>query len=168
MFYLSKHEQVALLLLIALLLSGAGVLTYQHGVQAGRARAPKPLFTEAKPAVTPLPAAATVPTEEIARESAPEAPGPEPVAAVTPVPRPRAVLPAKPAAGPHVISLSRATAEDLEALPGIGPVLAGRILQSRERLKKETGHGFASVDELLNVPGIGPKRLAAIRDQVVP
>jgi competence protein ComEA len=67
-----------------------------------------------------------------------------------------------------VISLSRATAEDLEALPGIGPVLAGRIVQYRDRLKKESGRGFASVDELLNVPGIGPKRLAAIRDQVVP
>ena len=45
MFYLSKYEQVALSLLVALLLCGAGVLTYQHGVQAGRARAPEPLFT---------------------------------------------------------------------------------------------------------------------------
>ena len=168
MFYLSKHEQVALFLLVALLLSGAGVLTYQRGVQAGRARSPEPLFTEAKSAATPLPAAATAPTEEMARVPDSDYPPPVPNPVARPSAHPRVALPEKEAAGPRVISLSRATAEDLEALPGIGPVLAGRIVQYRDRLKKESGRGFASVDELLNVPGIGPKRLAAIRDQVVP
>jgi len=167
-FYLSKAEQVALFLLVALLLCGAGVLTYQHGVQAGRARAPEPLFNEAPsagPAPSPIEAIAP---DQVAPGPTPQAPEPEPVAAVTPVPRPRTAHSEKAGAGPRVISLSRATAEDLEALPGIGPVLAGRIVQYRDRLKKGTGHGFASVDELLNVPGIGAKRLAAIRDQVVP
>jgi competence protein ComEA len=64
-------------------------------------------------------------------------------------------------AGP--LSLSSATAEDLEALDGIGPTLAARIVEWR------TAHGgYASVDQLLDVPGIGPARLDALRADVVP
>lgn len=60
-------------------------------------------------------------------------------------------------------SLSSATAEQLDALPGIGPVLAARIVQWR------TAHGpFRSVDALAEVPGIGPAVLANIRDAVTP
>jgi competence protein ComEA len=66
-----------------------------------------------------------------------------------------------PAAGP--LSLSRATAEQLEGLDGIGPTLAARIIEWR------TAHGgFASVDQLTEVQGIGPARLDAIRPHVVP
>jgi comEA protein len=62
----------------------------------------------------------------------------------------------------QVLDINQATAEQLEALPGIGPVIAHRIVDYREK------HGlFKSVDELLNVNGIGPKRLAAIKDFVV-
>jgi len=62
----------------------------------------------------------------------------------------------------QVLDVNQATAEQLEALPGIGPVIARRIVDYREK------HGlFKSVDELLNVNGIGPKRLAAIKDFVV-
>ena len=61
------------------------------------------------------------------------------------------------------LSLSSATAEDLEALDGIGPTLAERIVEWR------TAHGgLASVDQLLDVPGIGPARLDALRPDVVP
>ena len=61
------------------------------------------------------------------------------------------------------LSLSSATAEDLEALDGIGPTLAERIVEWR------TAHGgLASVDQLLDVPGIGPARLDALRADVVP
>jgi competence protein ComEA len=61
------------------------------------------------------------------------------------------------------LSLSSATAEDLEALDGIGPTLAQRIVEWR------TAHGgLASVDQLLDVPGIGPARLDALRADVVP
>jgi competence protein ComEA len=68
---------------------------------------------------------------------------------------------ASPAAGP--LSLSRATAEQLDGLDGIGPTLAGRIVEWRTR-----HGGFASVDQLLEVQGIGPTRLEALRAQVVP
>jgi competence protein ComEA len=61
------------------------------------------------------------------------------------------------------ISLSSATAEDLETLDGIGPTLAARIVEWRR-----THGGFASVDQLLDVPGIGPARLDAIRSRVTP
>lgn len=52
-------------------------------------------------------------------------------------------------AGP--INLNTATVEQLDTLPGVGPVIAGRIIQWRTR------HGrFTSVDELREVEGIGP------------
>lgn len=64
-------------------------------------------------------------------------------------------------AGP--ISLSAATAEQLDTLPGIGPVTAQKIVQYR------TQHGaFHAVDELDAIPGIGPARLAELQGLVVP
>ncbi len=66
------------------------------------------------------------------------------------------------------ISLNQATAEELQSLPGIGPVYAGRIIAYREKKLKEQGSGFQSTDELLNVAGIGPRRFAAVRDLVAP
>jgi competence protein ComEA len=61
------------------------------------------------------------------------------------------------------VSLSTATAEQLDALPGIGPVTAQKILDYR------TKHGaFHSVDELDAISGIGPAKLDQLRDLVVP
>jgi competence protein ComEA len=59
------------------------------------------------------------------------------------------------------IDLNTATLEQLDTLPGVGPATAQKILAYR------TEHGgFRSVDELAQVPGIGPKKLAALREQV--
>ncbi len=56
------------------------------------------------------------------------------------------------------IDLNRATAEELTALPGVGPVLAGAIVAYRDE------HGpFSSVDELLLVSGFGSGTLSALR-----
>lgn len=64
--------------------------------------------------------------------------------------------------GDGKVHLNRATAEDLETLPGVGPVLAERIVEYREQ------HGpFTTVEDLLDVPGIGEAKLAVLRDQVV-
>lgn len=59
------------------------------------------------------------------------------------------------------VNLNSAGLADLDALPGIGPVLAQRIIDFRE----ENGP-FASVDELANVSGVGPSILEKIKDQV--
>lgn len=60
-----------------------------------------------------------------------------------------------------LIALNRATASDLEALPGVGPVLAERIEAFRE-----ANGPFDKVEDLLQVPGIGEAKLASIRDLV--
>ncbi|MBI5543599.1 MAG: helix-hairpin-helix domain-containing protein [Deltaproteobacteria bacterium] len=54
--------------------------------------------------------------------------------------------------------LNSLTAEDLESLAGIGPKLARQVVEERTRRG-----GFESVDELAQVKGIGPARLAALR-----
>lgn len=59
------------------------------------------------------------------------------------------------------IDLNLATKEDLVTLPGIGESLATLILNYRN-----TNGGFTSVDELINVSGIGEKKLEALRDFV--
>lgn len=61
--------------------------------------------------------------------------------------------------GPVAINL--ASAGELEGLPGVGPVLAQRIVEHRER------HGpFSTVEDLLDVSGIGEAKLAAIREHI--
>jgi len=75
---------------------------------------------------------------------------------------PAAAAGAATATGPAMpINLNTATAEQLDELDGIGPGMAGTILDYR----KEHG-GFGSVEELGQVPGIGEKRLAALREKV--
>jgi competence protein ComEA len=61
------------------------------------------------------------------------------------------------------VHLNTATLEQLDALPGVGPVTAQKILDYRQE------HGaFSSVDELDAIPGIGPARLEQLRDLVAP
>lgn len=61
-----------------------------------------------------------------------------------------------------LVRLNSATAQDLERLPGVGPVLAERIVGHREDMGP-----FERVEDLLEVSGIGEAKLASIRDLVV-
>jgi comEA protein len=60
------------------------------------------------------------------------------------------------------ININSATREQLEALPRIGPVLAQRIIDYREK-----HNGFVHIDELRGVSGIGDATLQRIRDQII-
>ena len=62
-----------------------------------------------------------------------------------------------------LVSLSSATVDELDELPGVGPITAQKIIDYR------TEHGpFASVDDLDAVPGIGPTRIEQLRELVTP
>ena len=60
-----------------------------------------------------------------------------------------------------LVNLNSATSVQLDTLPGVGPSTAKAIISYRNRKGP-----FSKVEDLLNVPGIGPSKLAALRDQV--
>lgn len=69
--------------------------------------------------------------------------------------------PVAPGGAAVVVDLNRASAIELDALPGVGPVLAGRIIAHRSR------HGpFRHPEELLAVRGIGPRLFAKLEPRV--
>jgi competence protein ComEA len=81
---------------------------------------------------------------------------PPPLAAV-PAPPDRAARPAC----PDRLAVNRATAAELTCLPGIGPVLAERVVGER------TAHGpFRDIGDLARVPGLGPKRIARLANRL--
>ena len=62
---------------------------------------------------------------------------------------------------PQVVNINTATAQDFESLPGIGPVMAQRIVDYRDE------HGpFKSVEELTKVKGIGESKLEELLDLI--
>ena len=59
------------------------------------------------------------------------------------------------------VDVNTATASELESLPGVGPVLADRIVAYRD-----SNGSFVTVEDLLDVPGIGEAKLAGMRDDI--
>jgi competence protein ComEA len=106
----------------------------------------------------PLPGALEMPAET-AVEGAEGGPAQAPAAAMkAPPPAPPGASHRGKSPPSQPLPLASATAQDLARLPGIGPVLAQRIVDRRERVG-----GFHSVDDLLAVPGIGPRLFERIR-----
>ena len=78
-------------------------------------------------------------------------------------PRPRATSTTAPtnAQTSRTININTATAAQLETLTGVGPATAKAIISYRT-----TKGFFTKVEDLLNVPGIGPSKLAAMREEI--
>lgn len=74
---------------------------------------------------------------------------------------PGAIPSATTSATTSLINLNSATSDQLDTLPGVGPSTAKAIISYRNRKGP-----FGKVEDLLNVPGIGPAKVAALRDQV--
>jgi competence protein ComEA len=142
--------QLRVLSLLALtLLVGLGVREWRAGFPDAadrlegfdREESPGPLLPEASaPPPGPSPAA---------HPGSPPAAGPP---ATAPPPAPGPVLPVEP------LDVNRADATQLARLPGVGPGLAQRIVEERERRGR-----FESPEALRYVLGMGPKKLTAIR-----
>jgi competence protein ComEA len=65
------------------------------------------------------------------------------------------------ATGTGQVNINAASVEALQTLPGVGPAIAQRIVDYR------TEHGpFATIDDLMNVKGIGPATFAELKDQI--
>ena len=90
-----------------------------------------------------------------AQAPAPQAPDPRPA------PDSAIIAGAPRAGGPPALDLNRAGAAELDALPGIGPVLARRIVEHRSR-----NGPFRRVEELRAVRGVGPLLLDRLRLRV--
>ena len=143
-----SRAQLKLLLVLALtLLAGFGLREWRAGFPDMAERLER--FDREQPAAPLIPAPA--------RERRP------PAASIGPSPAVRRAGPVPLAAtDPRPLDINRASLEELSRLPGVGPGLAGRILAERERRGR-----FESPDGLRYVLGMGPKKLAAIRELVI-
>ena len=133
----------SLLLKSTLLVRTLVVLAWLQGSQEPQA-GPEP----SRPAAQVLQAPGTV------------MPAPSPPEAVKRPPPHTRRLSASPSSTPHVglLDVNRASREQLEALPGIGPVLAQRIVDWRR------AHGaFRKIEDLLEIKGIGAKKLERVQ-----
>jgi competence protein ComEA len=186
---ISRGRALAYVLALLVALTLAGRLAFQRGAQAQPRAAPVPMKAVAAPAGKLLvhvvgavrkPGLYRLSDGSRIDDAIKAAGGPKPRAdlqmvnlaapvadgqqVIVPL-RGRAARAGTPAAagsavGGHV-HLNTATLEDLDTLPGVGPVTAQKILDYRNE------HGaFKSVDELDAVPGIGPARLAELKKVV--
>jgi len=154
MFY-TRAQLKLLLALAATLLAGMGVREWRAGFpdlaerleRFDREEAAAPLLTAPRPERRSSPSA-KVASPALKRD------GPTPE-------REQAEPPAAGPADPAPLDINRASAAELARLPGVGQRLAERILVERERRGR-----FESPEALRYVLGMGPKKLAAIRELI--
>ena len=152
-----SRPQLKLLLVLALtLLAGFGVREWRAGFPDMAERLER--FDREEPAAPLIPA----PAREAPAAGRAER-GPTGRRLDRPIARgPARRSGASAATDPRPLDINRASLEELSRLPGVGQGLAGRILAERERRGR-----FESPDALRYVLGMGPKKLAAIRELVI-
>jgi competence protein ComEA len=159
---LYSRPQLSLLLVLgAALLAGLAVREWRAGFPDAAARLET--FDRQESAASPGPTPLTGPTRP-PRPQAPRVPA-APATSERAAPEralPKHALKDEPApADPRPLDLNDATAEQLARLPGVGPGLARRIVEERQRRGR-----FEGPEGLRSVLGLGPRKLAALRDLV--
>ena len=130
-------------------------VAFSLGFFTGRSTVPQTITTEvAQPSLARVESPS--PTAAEAAASEPDTPEPQEQPEQT-----RADAVPEEESGQRLVNLNTAEVDELETLPGIGPVLAQRIVDYRQSYGP-----FASVEQLTDVSGIGEAKLAAIRELV--
>jgi competence ComEA-like helix-hairpin-helix protein len=145
-FQFSRAETFALAILLLMILIGGGILLYQNSTQT----LPPELFFQSAGAATTQPN-----TSAPILQSNPK-PTDQPQAASSAL----AKKPAKPTS--LMLNINTAPAESLMMLPRVGNVVGQRIIDLRQRLGR-----FDSVEQLVQVRGIGKKTLELIRPNIM-
>lgn len=155
---LYSRPQLSLLLLLgAALLAGLAVREWRAGFPDAAARLET--FDRGETGALPGPTPLTGPSRLARPPREPRVPA-APVAAQQAAPEPTPRGESAPA-DPRPLDLNEATAEQLSRLPGVGPGLARRIVEERQRRGR-----FDGPEGLRSVLGLGPRKLAALRDLV--
>ena len=160
---LYSRPQLSLLLVLgAALLGGLAVREWRAGFPDAAARLET--FDRQESTATPGPTPLTGPPRSPRPPRAPRVPV-SPAASERAAPERallgRAVKDDPAPADPRPLDLNEATAEQLARLPGVGPGLARRIVEERQRRGR-----FDGPEGLRSVLGLGPRKLAALRDLV--
>lgn len=149
---LYSRPQLALLLLAGVaLLGGLVVREWRAGFPEAAARVEAFDRDDASAGPGPVPLVSPRPSR----------PPPPPHMPATPGARPDTSTRSESAADPRPLDLNTATPEQLARLPGVGPGLARRIVEERQRRGR-----FDGPEGLRSVLGLGPRKLAALRDLV--
>jgi len=152
----SRPQLKLLLLLATILLVGLGVREWRADFPDAAERLERFDHEDPPPPIPPAPrprAAARWSPARLEAASGPRAPQP-PRARVTPTPAPAAI-------DPRPLDINRATVEQIARLPGVGPSLARRIVDERDRVGR-----FDSPEGLRGILGLGRKKVAALREYV--
>jgi competence ComEA-like helix-hairpin-helix protein len=148
----ARPQVKLLLVLAAVFLAGLGLREWRAGFPDAAERLERFDREDPPPPIPPAPRF-RAPLRWAPARSEPPAP-----AGAVESPRTRApVAPPPPVADPRPLDLNRASAEEISRLPGVGPSLAQRIVQERERRGR-----FETSDSLRGILGLGPKKLAAL------
>ena len=153
----SRPQLKLLVLLAAILLAGLGVREWRADFPDAAERLERFDREDPPPPIPPAPRPRATARWSPARvEAAPPARA---------LPSPRARISAPPAAAPAVdprpLDINHATVEQIARLPGVGPSLARRIVDERDRIGR-----FDSPDGLRGILGLGRKKVTALREYV--